>query len=41
MEKWYVMLEIDNFTVAICNSEEIANWIAENYIEKCIVRKSM
>lgn len=37
---WFVLTEKTEYTVAICQSENIAQWIANNYTEKCIVRKS-
>lgn len=38
--QWYVLTAATEYTVAICNAEDVANYIAAHYMEKCIVRKS-
>ena len=35
---YWVLREGDEKTIAICEDEKTANWIAENYWEKCVVR---
>ena len=37
---WFVLTESTEYTVAVCNAEDVANYIAEHYMEKCIVRKA-
>ena len=37
---WFVLTEATEYTVAVCNAEEVANYIAAHYLEKCIVRKA-
>ena len=35
---YWVLREGDEKTIAICEDEKTANWIADNYWEKCVVR---
>lgn len=35
---YWVLRESDEKTIAICEDKKTADWIAENYWEKCVVR---
>ena len=38
---YYVLLEDTEATVAICDNRSIAEWICDNFPQKCVVRTTI